>query len=90
MKYSQKHHILEPPTNIWSILRQEYNHSLLKFQFHFTFVCLDSVFVEPKMGNPLPIDIPPLACPLMFGCTANDPSIQNFQYAASVGTQDKW
>ena len=35
-------------------------------------------FVELKMGNTLPIDRPPPVCPLMFGCTTNDPSIHHF------------
>ena len=35
-------------------------------------------FVELKMGNPLTVDRPTPVCPLMFGCTANDPSIHNF------------
>ena len=35
-------------------------------------------FVELTMINPLLVDRPPPVCPLMFGCTENDPSINNF------------
>ena len=35
-------------------------------------------FVELTMINPLLVDRSPLVCPLMLGCTANDPSINHF------------
>ena len=35
-------------------------------------------FVEPTMANHLPIDGPPPVFPLLFGCTANNISIQHF------------
>ena len=42
-------------------------------------LCLFSFcFGEPTIGNPLPVDRPPQLCPLVFGCTANDPLTHHF------------
>ena len=35
-------------------------------------------FVELTIVNPVPINRTPPVCPIMFGCTMNDPSIHHF------------